>query len=55
MSREQAMIARFDGDEFGIVVENTATTPDIATTMTAINDDLAPNRPSWTATGCRCR
>ena len=41
MSREQAMVARFDGDEFGIVVENTATTPDIATTMTAINADLA--------------
>jgi len=41
MSREQAMVARFDGDEFGIVVENTATTPDIATTMAAINADLA--------------
>ncbi len=41
MSREQAMIARFDGDEFGIVVENTAFTPNIATTMAAINADLA--------------
>jgi predicted signal transduction protein with EAL and GGDEF domain len=35
------MVARFDGDEFGIVVENTETTPDIATIMTAINADLA--------------
>ncbi|HUQ58287.1 putative bifunctional diguanylate cyclase/phosphodiesterase [Lentzea sp.] len=41
MSREQAMVARFDGDEFGIVVENSATTPDIATIMNAINADLA--------------
>ncbi len=41
MSREQAMVARFDGDEFGIVVENSATTPDVATTMTAINRELA--------------
>ncbi|MFI6101348.1 putative bifunctional diguanylate cyclase/phosphodiesterase [Lentzea sp. NPDC051213] len=41
MSREQAMVARFDGDEFGIVVENSAITPDIATTMAAINADLA--------------
>ena len=38
--REKAMIARFDGDEFGILVENTATTPDIATIMGAINADL---------------
>ncbi|MGW4211973.1 putative bifunctional diguanylate cyclase/phosphodiesterase [Lentzea sp. NPDC004789] len=41
MSHERAMIARFDGDEFGIVVENTAATPDIATTMATINADLA--------------
>ncbi|MFD9704963.1 putative bifunctional diguanylate cyclase/phosphodiesterase [Lentzea sp. NPDC059081] len=41
MSREQSMVARFDGDEFGIVVENSATTPDVATIMTAINADLA--------------
>ena len=40
MSREQAMVARFDGDEFGIVVENTASTPDVVTTMTTINTDL---------------
>jgi diguanylate cyclase (GGDEF)-like protein/PAS domain S-box-containing protein len=41
MSRERAMIARFDGDEFGIVVENSVTTPDIATIMATINTDLA--------------
>ncbi|MCP2249492.1 putative bifunctional diguanylate cyclase/phosphodiesterase [Lentzea aerocolonigenes] len=41
MSHEQAMVARFDGDEFGIVVENTEATPDIATIMAAINTDLA--------------
>ncbi|HEX7303220.1 putative bifunctional diguanylate cyclase/phosphodiesterase [Lentzea sp.] len=41
MSREQAMVARFDGDEFGIVVENSATTPGVATIMAAINSDLA--------------
>jgi diguanylate cyclase (GGDEF)-like protein/PAS domain S-box-containing protein len=41
MSHERAMIARFDGDEFGIVVENTAATPDVATTMATINADLA--------------
>ncbi|SEQ11341.1 PAS domain S-box-containing protein/diguanylate cyclase (GGDEF) domain-containing protein [Lentzea xinjiangensis] len=41
MSREQAMVARFNGDEFGIVVENSLTTPDLATIMTAINADLA--------------
>ena len=40
LSHEQTMIARFDGDEFGVVVENTALTPDIATTMAAINADL---------------
>ncbi|NKE56486.1 diguanylate cyclase [Lentzea sp. PSKA42] len=41
MSREQAMVARFDGDEFGIVVENSASTPNVATTMAIINADLA--------------
>lgn len=40
LSHEQAMVARFDGDEFGIVVENTARTPDVGTTMAAINADL---------------
>ncbi|SDG74674.1 PAS domain S-box-containing protein/diguanylate cyclase (GGDEF) domain-containing protein [Lentzea fradiae] len=41
MSREQAMVARFDGDEFGIVVENSPGTPDIAAIMAAINTDLS--------------
>jgi diguanylate cyclase (GGDEF)-like protein/PAS domain S-box-containing protein len=40
-SRERAMVARFDGDEFGIVVENSVTTPNIATMMADINADLA--------------
>jgi diguanylate cyclase (GGDEF)-like protein len=41
LAREKAMIARFDGDEFGILVENTATTPDIATIAATINGMLA--------------
>ncbi|MFD4670772.1 putative bifunctional diguanylate cyclase/phosphodiesterase [Lentzea sp. NPDC058450] len=40
MSNEKSMVARFDGDEFGILVENTPQTPDIATTMATINADL---------------
>ncbi|MGW4214549.1 putative bifunctional diguanylate cyclase/phosphodiesterase [Lentzea sp. NPDC004789] len=40
MAQEKAMIARFDGDEFGVLVENTATTPDVGAIMKAINDDL---------------
>lgn len=41
MARERAMIARFDGDEFAILVENSSTTPDIATTVANINAELA--------------
>lgn len=41
LAREEAMVARFDGDEFGILVENTATTPDIATIVAAVNRELA--------------
>ncbi|MDQ3787271.1 MAG: EAL domain-containing protein, partial [Actinomycetota bacterium] len=41
LAREKAMIARFDGDEFGILVENTATTPDITTITADINGMLA--------------
>ncbi|MEV6876748.1 EAL domain-containing protein [Amycolatopsis sp. NPDC051128] len=41
MARERAMIARFHSDEFGILVENTAETPDIAAIVRAINDELA--------------
>jgi diguanylate cyclase (GGDEF)-like protein/PAS domain S-box-containing protein len=41
MAGEQTMIARFDGDEFAILVENSATTPDIATTIAKIHAELA--------------
>ncbi|QQQ73900.1 diguanylate cyclase [Saccharothrix sp. 6-C] len=41
VAREKAMVARLDGDEFGILVENTATTPDIATIAAAVNRELA--------------
>jgi diguanylate cyclase (GGDEF)-like protein/PAS domain S-box-containing protein len=41
MAGEKAMVARFDGDEFGIVVENSPTTPDIATIVANINTELA--------------
>ncbi|MFC4852797.1 putative bifunctional diguanylate cyclase/phosphodiesterase [Actinophytocola glycyrrhizae] len=41
LAREKAMIARFDGDEFGILVENTAATPNIATIAAAVNGILA--------------
>ncbi|MFC3890068.1 putative bifunctional diguanylate cyclase/phosphodiesterase [Lentzea rhizosphaerae] len=40
LAGEQAMIARFDGDEFGVLVENTATTPGIGAIMKSINDEL---------------
>jgi diguanylate cyclase (GGDEF)-like protein/PAS domain S-box-containing protein len=38
---EKAMVARFDGDEFAIVVENSDTTPDVVSTIARINDELA--------------
>ncbi|MEV8438238.1 diguanylate cyclase [Actinosynnema sp. NPDC051121] len=41
LARERAMVARLDGDEFGILIENTAATPDIATLAAAINRELA--------------
>ncbi|GAB2983272.1 putative bifunctional diguanylate cyclase/phosphodiesterase [Saccharothrix stipae] len=41
VAREKAMIARFDGDEFAVLVENTATTPDVATTVAEINRELS--------------
>jgi len=41
LSRENAMIARFDGDEFGVLLENSSTTPDIATIVAEINAELA--------------
>ncbi len=40
LAGEKAMIARFGGDEFGILVENTATTPGIGTIMKSINGEL---------------
>lgn len=40
LAPEKAMIARFDGDEFGVLVENTATTPGIGAIMKSINDEL---------------
>ncbi|HEX7303216.1 putative bifunctional diguanylate cyclase/phosphodiesterase [Lentzea sp.] len=40
LAGEKAMIARFDGDEFGVLVENTASTPTIGAIMKSINDDL---------------
>ncbi|QWF81847.1 putative bifunctional diguanylate cyclase/phosphodiesterase [Amycolatopsis sp. CA-230715] len=44
-AREKSMIARFDGDEFGIVVENSATTPDVSTLVANINAELT--EPSY--------
>jgi diguanylate cyclase (GGDEF)-like protein/PAS domain S-box-containing protein len=38
---EQAVVARLDGDEFAILVENTAATPDAATVVGRINERLA--------------
>ncbi|HEX5114370.1 MAG TPA: diguanylate cyclase [Pseudonocardiaceae bacterium] len=38
---EQAIVARLDSDEFAILVENTATTPDAATVVGRINEQLA--------------
>lgn len=41
MADEKAMVARLDSDEFAILVENSPGTPDIATTVSRINDELA--------------
>ncbi|HVV17803.1 MAG TPA: EAL domain-containing protein [Pseudonocardiaceae bacterium] len=38
---ERAMVSRLGSDEFGIVVENTATTPPVAALVAAINAGLA--------------
>lgn len=38
---ENAMVARLDSDEFAILVENSPTTPDVATTVNRINEELA--------------
>jgi predicted signal transduction protein with EAL and GGDEF domain len=41
MAGENAMVARFDGDEFAILVENSDTTPDVVATIAKINEELA--------------
>jgi diguanylate cyclase (GGDEF)-like protein/PAS domain S-box-containing protein len=41
MANERAVVARLDSDEFAILIENTDTTPDIATTIGRINQELA--------------
>jgi diguanylate cyclase (GGDEF)-like protein/PAS domain S-box-containing protein len=41
VAAEKAMVARFDGDEFGILVENTANTPALARIVSEINTELA--------------
>ncbi|MFD9740531.1 putative bifunctional diguanylate cyclase/phosphodiesterase [Umezawaea sp. NPDC059074] len=38
---ERAMVARLEGDEFAVLVENCSTTPDVVTTVNRINDELA--------------
>ncbi|MFT7836842.1 EAL domain-containing protein [Saccharothrix sp. BKS2] len=40
-AREQAMIARLGFDEFAVLVENTATTPDVGTTVAELNRELS--------------
>jgi diguanylate cyclase (GGDEF)-like protein/PAS domain S-box-containing protein len=41
VAAETAMVARFEGDEFGILVENTATTPSVPTLVARFNAELA--------------
>ncbi|SMD20732.1 putative bifunctional diguanylate cyclase/phosphodiesterase [Kibdelosporangium aridum] len=38
---ENAMVARFDGDEFAIIVQNSETTPDLVSMIASINEELA--------------
>jgi diguanylate cyclase (GGDEF)-like protein len=38
---EHAMVARMDGDEFAILVENSPSTPDVETLIKRINDEFA--------------
>ncbi len=38
---EKAMVARFDGDEFAVLVESTATAPDAVAMVTKINEELS--------------
>ncbi|MCE7006299.1 EAL domain-containing protein [Kibdelosporangium philippinense] len=41
VAAEKAMVARFDGDEFGILIENTESTPSVSTLVEDINTELA--------------
>jgi diguanylate cyclase (GGDEF)-like protein/PAS domain S-box-containing protein len=38
---EKAMVARLEGDEFAVLVENGPETPDVVTTIGRVNDELA--------------
>ncbi|MEO6084430.1 MAG: EAL domain-containing protein [Umezawaea sp.] len=38
---EKAMVARLEGDEFAVLVENGPKTPDVVTTIGRVNDELA--------------
>lgn len=38
---EKAMVAKFDGDEFVVLIENSATTPDVLTMVNRINEELS--------------
>jgi diguanylate cyclase (GGDEF)-like protein/PAS domain S-box-containing protein len=38
---ERAMVARLDGDEFAVLVENSPATPDVVSVIEWINDELA--------------
>ncbi len=38
---EDALVARIGGDEFGILIQNTATSPDVATVIGMINQELS--------------
>lgn len=41
LAREKAIIARFGSDEFAILIENSTTTPGVATLAASINSELA--------------
>ncbi|SMC84249.1 putative bifunctional diguanylate cyclase/phosphodiesterase [Kibdelosporangium aridum] len=41
VAAEKAMVARFEGDEFGILIENTESTPGVSTIVEDINTELA--------------
>jgi diguanylate cyclase (GGDEF)-like protein/PAS domain S-box-containing protein len=41
VAAEKAMVARFDGDEFGILVENTASTPGVSDLVARFNQELS--------------